>query len=29
MKPLQSKFEVSVTSEIGELQGVILHAPGP
>ncbi len=29
MKPLQSKFEVSVTSEIGELQGVILHTPGP
>lgn len=29
MQPLRSRFEVSVNSEIGELQGVVLHTPGP
>lgn len=28
MKSQQNKFDVSVTSEIGELEGVILHTPG-
>ncbi|MDD3147044.1 MAG: arginine deiminase family protein, partial [Candidatus Riflebacteria bacterium] len=28
MKTQQNKFEISVSSEIGELEGVILHTPG-
>ena len=28
MKSQQNKFDVSITSEIGELEGVILHTPG-
>lgn len=28
MKAQQNKFEVSINSEIGELEGVILHTPG-
>jgi len=28
MKTAQAKFDISVTSEIGELEGVILHTPG-
>ena len=28
MKSQQNKFDVSVNSEIGELEGVILHTPG-
>ena len=26
---LMPKYNVNVTSEIGELEGVILHSPGP
>ena len=28
MNTAQTKFNISVTSEIGELEGVILHTPG-
>ncbi|NCB37699.1 MAG: arginine deiminase [Erysipelotrichia bacterium] len=28
MKSQQNKFEVTITSEVGELEGVILHTPG-